>query len=202
MVIKSEATSGTVGVRAQEFRKHFAKTRQAVCSNLTTAATELKGDPVISRRKIGVGTLVLFSLVALLAIGFGGYEVYEQHSGVQARVTVAECHTYSHHRSSRRRSLFRLPRDSTADRDNCSGTLVNQPATSTTPTGSHTSLKIYGADSDDIGHDIDVHVHGRQAVADSWSLPWIALGVGCVVIAGLLVFGVSRTSRTRRFGAT
>jgi hypothetical protein len=140
-----------------------------------------------------VGTLVLLSLVSLLAIGFGGYEVDEQHSGIAARVTVAECHTYSHHRSSRRRSLFRLPSQWTSDRDNCSGTLVNQPGTANT---SHTSLKIYGADSGDIGHDIDVHVHGRQAVADAWSLPWIVLGVGCAVIAGLLVFGVSRRRRS------
>jgi hypothetical protein len=148
---------------------------------------------VISRRKIGVGTLLLFALVSLSAIGFGGFGVYEQHSGVQARVTVAECHTSSHHRSSRRRGLFRVPGDRTVNRNNCSGTLVNQ---SGTPNTSRTPLKIHGADSDDIGHDIDVHVHGSQAVADAWSLPPIVLGVGCTVFAGLLVFGVSRRRRS------
>jgi hypothetical protein len=151
-------------------------------------------DDVMSRRKIGVGTLVLLVLVSLGAIGFGGYEVHEQHSGVAARVTVAECHAYNHHRSSRRRSLFRLPRDWTSEKDNCSGTLVNQPGM--TSNSSHNSVKIYGADSDDIGHEIDAHVHGRQAVADSWSLPWIVLGVGCAVIAGLMLIGLRRLMRS------
>ena len=133
----------------------------------------------MKRRGLRWGIIVLLALFSLGLIAFGGYYLWEQHSGVAARLTVTECHA-GHRSTSVRRHGFRRPSRS----DNCFGTLVNQPRTH------ETSMKIWGAHRSDVGHDIDVHVHGHEAVANGWSVPLITLGVGCALGVGVLFFAV------------
>jgi hypothetical protein len=120
--------------------------------------------------------------MALIALG--SYLVWEQHSGVAARMTVTECHTSTGSTSHRRHGMHRSRRS-----DNCFGVVVNQPRTY------QNSMKIWGVHRSDIGHDVDVRIHGREAVANAWSVPLVILGIGGALGVGLLLYAVFRRRR-------
>jgi hypothetical protein len=127
-------------------------------------------------------------LFSLGLIAFGGYTVWEQHSGTTARMTVTDCHVGGSSSTGRRHRIHTAWGRS---RNNCWGTVVNQAGSP------RNSMRIWGAEESDKGHDIDVHIHGRQAIADKWWAPPVVLGVGCVLVVGLVVYAL----RPRRLSA-
>jgi hypothetical protein len=133
-------------------------------------------------RRVRTSTLVFLSAVSLVAIAYGTYFLWEQHSGVTARMTVVECH--KRHRTGTVRHPIRVPWNPQGD--SCFGAIVDTPRTY------ETSMHISGAYVGDVGHDIDVHVHVHEAVADKWSVPPIAIGVGCALAVGVLIVIVRR----------
>ncbi|WP_156764898.1 hypothetical protein [Mycobacterium sp. 1081908.1] len=138
------------------------------------------------RGRLGLGVLIILSLLSLALIGYGGINLWAQHSGLAARMTVLEC---QHHRSTR--SVRQpMPFPWKPDRDSCFGAIANTPRTY------ETSMHISGAKFSDIGHDIDVHIRGREAVADAWLIPPIYLGVGCALAVVVLIAAVRRRRRS------
>lgn len=124
-----------------------------------------------TRRLLNTGTLALVLFFCLTIGGYGAFNVWKQHSGVADRMTVTECTKGS----ARSRA-----------RNNCFGTVVNKPPSY------ETSMHIWGARAGDVGHDIDVHIQGHEAVADAWSTPLILIVVSVVVATGVLIFGLRR----------
>jgi hypothetical protein len=124
-------------------------------------------------RRFGLGTFLAFLVVAFAFIGVGGWYTSIQHFGNSAQVKVASCH-----QSSRSR-----------------GTGLNRRRVSITKcyaearpsVGVKSNARIWGAEPDDIGHDIDVHISGGKVIADGWLIPPIALGGGCALALGTLI---------------
>jgi hypothetical protein len=115
-----------------------------------------------------------FFVFALVLIGVGGWYTSIQHSGVAAQVKVVSCHQFN-----KRRVVI----------SKCFG--------ESTPTGAvRPSTRIWGADPEDVGHEIDVHVRDGKVIADDWLVPPIALGAGCVMAVGVLIAVVRRRRKS------
>lgn len=124
-------------------------------------------------RRFGLGTLALFVVFAFVLIGIGGWFTSIQHFGVAAQVKVVSCHQFN-----KRNAVI----------SKCFG--------ESAPTGTvRPSTRIWGAEPDDVGHEIDVHISGGKVVADGWLIPPIALGVGCALAVGTLIVVVRRRLR-------
>jgi hypothetical protein len=137
-----------------------------------------------NRRRGRWGTIVVCSIASVAFIGFGTYFMWAQHSGVPARVTVKSCHERGTRASDH---LF-----SFAFGDSCTGSQGTQDR----------FLEFWGVYRKDVGHDIDVHItRGTgvfdEAVPDSWIVPRIAAGVGCV-LAVAAVIGIVRPAGERQ----
>jgi hypothetical protein len=124
---------------------------------------------------------------ALVFFAIGTFLVWNQQSGVPARVTVESCSGSSptgHTRGPR--SVANLP--------TCYGRPSGAP--------DQPLMKIWNGWWGDAGHDINVHILGSGNTAtvtkDSWWQPLTALGIGCMFGAG----AVSGIVRRRRRGRT
>jgi len=124
-------------------------------------------------RRFGLGTLALFVVFAFVLIGIGGWYTSIQHFGVAAQVKVVSCHQFN-----KRNAVI----------SKCFG--------ESTPTGTvRPSTRIWGADPEDVGQQIAVHISGGKVIADDWLIPPIALGAGCVMVLGVLIALVRRRRR-------
>ena len=105
--------------------------------------------------------------------------LWGQHSGVPARITVLSCHGVK-------------------DTD-CWGVLRHVG-----PNGLYTEQEMYidGTDRNDIGHDVDVHIHndGRSPIADTGIFPAPLMMIAAGALAGIaaVVAAVMRRQLSQR----
>jgi hypothetical protein len=110
-------------------------------------------------------------LVALVCITLGAFTAWEQHSGVPARMSVTECQPAG--KDVRCVGVWRHD-----------GSAVEE------------KMRIEGAEPGDVGHEIDVHVHGRSyATSDSLTGPAFLLGGACVLGVLVVILIVRRRRR-------
>jgi hypothetical protein len=124
-----------------------------------------EGTMTARSRRFGLGTLALFLVFALVLIGIGGWYTSIQHFGQSAQVKVVSCHQF-----------------------NKRNVVISKCFGESTPTGKvGPSTRIWGAEPEDVGHDIGVHISGGKVIADGWLIPPVALGVGCALAVGTLI---------------
>jgi hypothetical protein len=150
------------------------------------------GEHVTEPGKRGSGritTVLLSSLLAIALIGIGTFQLWFQHSGTPAHVTVVSCGPPAPHYRTHNwlttiwRKFHKEP-----------GSCVGQPSGAP----GQQSIEIYGAQYADVGHVIDVHLadDGKSAHTDSRWRPLIEIGMGCAIgVAGIwLVLPARRRS--------
>jgi hypothetical protein len=138
------------------------------------------GDQVTERDRPGSGritTVALSSLLAILLIGMGTFQLWFQHSGTPAHVTVVSCGPPAPHYRTHN-WLTRIWRQFHKEPESCVGQPSGAPG--------QQSIEIYGAQYADVGHVIDVHLtdHGKSAHKDKWWGPLIEIGIGCLIAVG------------------
>jgi hypothetical protein len=139
-----------------------------------------EGDQVMrSRGSRGRwGDMVALVVISVAVMALGTFFVGVQHFGVPARITVEYCEKPSHYSSSQ---WFH----DVVGR--CQG-----------KTNTESPVEFWGAHQTDLGHDVDVHITGAEAVVDGWILPPIVLAMGCVLGVGAVIVIVRRLGRGQR----
>jgi hypothetical protein len=115
----------------------------------------------------------------------GAVKLWEQHSGIPARMLVENC--------------------SGGKNKTCWGVQPDGiPVTVDDPSHpGRTTIQIQDADSGDIGHEVDVHVHythrgqGTFAIKDGFVLDLYFIGVGCAAAIGAVIAVGLRLRRRR-----
>jgi hypothetical protein len=134
-----------------------------------------------SRRQGGWGTIVALSIASVAVIASGALPMWVQHFGVPERIMVDYCAKPSS------RNISHLVSDYAVG--TCRG--ISQRGID----ASQSTVEIWGGYEKDLGHDIDVHITGAEAVVDGWLLPPLVLGMGCVLGVGA---GIAIAGRLRR----
>ncbi len=129
-------------------------------------------------RRGGWGDMVALVVISLAVIALGAFFVGVQHFGVPARISVEHCEKPSHYS----RSLWF--HDAVG---RCRG-----------QTNTERPVEFWGAYQTDLGHDVDVHITGAEAVVDGWILPRIVLAAGCVLGVAAVIVTVRRVGRGER----
>jgi hypothetical protein len=140
------------------------------------------------RRKGGPGWILILALSFLtpVPIWLGVNDWRLQHSGVPARMTVSKCY------KGKGISCWG-PQPDTMPQMVDDPSHPEQTMEIQVPNPDRSNIPVRDADSDDIGHEIDVHVHythrgsGTFANKDGSAAPFIWIGEGCALGVGAVV---------------
>lgn len=124
-----------------------------------------------SRRRGGWGTIVGLAIASVAVVSLGGFPVWVQHFGAPDRIMVDYCSKPSS------RHISHLVLDYVVG--TCHGTTLHRIDAS--QSSLETRVEFWGAYQKDLGHEIDVHIKGAEAVVDGWLVPPLVLGMGCVL---------------------
>jgi DivIVA domain-containing protein len=169
--MRRRATGAPQGSSQLAFAPREPPTRRTVASRLSRGG------------RLGI---FVFGLLPLLMIVWAGHGVWAQHSGVPARVEIADCWSTS---------IFGPKTHNTEGSftSDCSGVLRSAD-------GREQMVTVHFVRKAHRGETVDVQMHGNQAYMNSgWVLVDLAVGIALLVLLLMLVLPTRRASPAARF---